>query len=406
MTSAWVAVLSQGTPAAAWPAGTFCTVTPVWRNAPPGTRADSKQHESSQLCDADSGLESALILRRTSARKKKRCDLELQSLCPKLCLGNNTIDSVTSAQALRGCTVIQGNLIIKIRGGNNIAAELEASLGQIEEITGYLTVRRAYALVSLSFLRKLRVIKGEHLEADTYSFYALDNQNLRELWDWTKHNLTIQRGRTFFHYNSKLCMSEIKKMVAITGADSRNQKNDIAGRTNGDQASCETKLLKFTTIKTTFNMIMLKWETFWPSDFRDLLGFMVLYKEAPYRNVTEFDGQDACGSNSWTIADVDPPSRPTDGKKAENPKHLIRPLKPWTQYAIMVKTQLSASDEAPGARSQERDHLRLDQRIQSLCASGPHLLLQLLLSDHLEVETSHQPQRQHHPLPGHLSETA
>lgn len=39
-------------------------------------------------------------------------------LCPKLCLGNNTIDSVTSAQALRGCTVVQGNLIIKIRGGS------------------------------------------------------------------------------------------------------------------------------------------------------------------------------------------------------------------------------------------------------------------------------------------------
>lgn len=49
---------------------------------------------------------------------------------------------------------------------DNIAAELEASLGQIEEITGYLTVRRAYALVSLSFLRKLRVIKGEHLETE------------------------------------------------------------------------------------------------------------------------------------------------------------------------------------------------------------------------------------------------
>lgn len=75
----------------------------------------------------------------------------------------------------------------------------------------------------------------------------------------------------------------------------------------------------------------------------------------PYRNVTEFEGQDACGSNSWGIADVDPPSRPTnDGKKSENPGHLIRPLKPWTQYAIMVKTQLSASDEhqVHGAKSE------------------------------------------------------
>ena len=44
--------------------------------------------------------------------------------------------------------------------------------------------------------------------------------------------------------------------------------------------SGETKLLKFTVMKTTSNMIMLKWEPFWPLDFRDLLGFMVLYKEA------------------------------------------------------------------------------------------------------------------------------
>uniref|UniRef100_A0A8D3D5E5 Tyrosine-protein kinase receptor n=1 Tax=Scophthalmus maximus TaxID=52904 RepID=A0A8D3D5E5_SCOMX len=280
--------------------------------------------------------------------------LPCAGLCPKLCVGNKTVDSVTSAQALRGCTVLHGNMIIKIRGGNNIAAELEASLGQIEEITGYLTVRRAYALVSLSFLRKLRIIRGEHLETDIYAFYALDNQNLRELWDWSKHNLTIQRGRVFFHYNSKLCMSEIRKMEDVTGTKDRNQKNDIAVRNNGDQASCETKMLKFTVVKTTSNMIMLKWEPFWPLDFRDLLGFMVLYKEAPYKNVTEFDGQDACGSNSWAIADVDPPSRSTDGKKAEDPGHLIRTLRPWTQYAIMVKTQLSASDEhqVHGAKSE------------------------------------------------------
>lgn len=47
---------------------------------------------------------------------------------------------------------------------DNIAAELEASLGQLEEITGYLTVRRSYALVSLSFFRKLRLIRGEKQE--------------------------------------------------------------------------------------------------------------------------------------------------------------------------------------------------------------------------------------------------
>ncbi|XP_061654340.1 insulin receptor a [Phyllopteryx taeniolatus] len=273
-------------------------------------------------------------------------------LCPKVCMGLKTVDSVTAAQALRGCTILNGSLVINLRGGTNIAAELEASLGQLEEITGYLTVRRSYALVSLSFFRKLRVIRGEETEIGNYSFYALDNQNLRQLWDWSKHKLSILQGRMFFHYNSKLCMSEIRKMEAVAGT--REHRNDIASKTNGDQASCENHVLKFTQIRTMSDKIMVKWEAFWPPDFRDLLGFMVLYKEAPFQNVTEFDGQDACGSNSWVIADVDPPPRSTEGDRDHSePGHLILPLKPWTQYAIMVKTQLSASDEhqVNGAKS-------------------------------------------------------
>ncbi|XP_035392398.1 insulin receptor a [Electrophorus electricus] len=275
-------------------------------------------------------------------------------LCPKVCVGLKTVDSVTAAQALRGCTVLNGSLAINIRGGTNIAVELEANLGQLEEITGYLTVRRSYALVSLSFLRKLRLIRGETQEVGNYSFYALDNQNLRQLWDWSKHNLTILQGRMFFHHNSKLCMVEIRKMEEVTGTKNRQLKNDIASKTNGDQASCESQALKFTTIRTLSDKIIIKWEPFWPPDFRDLLGFMVLYKEAPFRNVTEFDGQDACGSNSWVIADVDPPQRATDGKDQQEPGYLIVALKPWTQYAIMVKTQLSASDEhqVHGAKSE------------------------------------------------------
>lgn len=58
----------------------------------------------------------------------------------------------------------EGNFQLFVFSSDNIAAELEASLGQLEEITGYLTVRRSYALVSLSFLRKLRVIRGEEQE--------------------------------------------------------------------------------------------------------------------------------------------------------------------------------------------------------------------------------------------------
>ncbi|ELV09991.1 Insulin receptor [Tupaia chinensis] len=268
--------------------------------------------------------------------------------CPKVCHlleGEKTIDSVTSAQELRGCTVVNGSLIINIRGGNNLAAELEANLGLIEEISGYLKIRRSYALVSLSFFRKLRVIRGETLEIGNYSFYALDNQNLRQLWDWSKHNLTITQGKLFFHYNPKLCLSEIHKMEEVSGTKGRQERNDIAPKTNGDQASCENELLKFSHIRTSSDKILLKWEPYWPPDFRDLLGFMLFYKEAPYQNVTEFDGQDACGSNSWTVVDIDPPQRSNDPKSQNQPGWLMRGLKPWTQYAIFVKTLVTFSDE-------------------------------------------------------------
>ncbi|KAK9967344.1 hypothetical protein ABG768_001747 [Culter alburnus] len=273
--------------------------------------------------------------------------------CHKQCTGVKTVDSVMAAQALRGCTVLNGSLIIKISGGNDIEEELEASLGQLEEITGYLSIRRAYALVSLSFLRKLRVIRGETLEAGNYSFYATDNQNLRQLWDWSKHNLTILNGRMFFLHNTKLCKSEILRMEEVTGTKDSITKNEISIPAYGDQAFCENQVLKFTQIRTTHDKILIKWEPFWPSDFRDLLGFMVFYKEAPYRNVTEYDGQDACGSNSWAIADVYPPPRVTEVNQIEQ-GHLIMPLKPWTQYAIMVKTQLAASDDHQvcGAKSE------------------------------------------------------
>ncbi|KAM6369114.1 insulin receptor isoform 2-T3 [Pluvialis apricaria] len=276
--------------------------------------------------------------------------------CPKVCdYGKEkTIDSVTSAQELRGCTVVNGSLVINIRGGNNIAAELEANLGLIEEISGYLKIRRSYALVSLSFFRKLHLIRGETLEAGNYSFYALDNQNLRQLWDWSKHNLTIARGKLFFHYNPKLCLSEIHKMEEISGTKGRQERNDIALKTNGDQASCENELLKFSSIRTSHDKILLKWEPYWPPDFRDLLGFMLFYKEAPYQNVTEFDGQDACGSNSWTVVDVDPPPRSNEPKAQAQPGWLLRGLKPWTQYAVFVKTLVTFSDERRtyGAKSE------------------------------------------------------
>ncbi|XP_071610349.1 insulin-like growth factor 1 receptor isoform X1 [Heliangelus exortis] len=254
--------------------------------------------------------------------------------CPKICEDEKTktIDSVTSAQMLQGCTILKGNLLINIRRGNNIASELENFMGLIETVTGYVKIRHSHALVSLSFLKNLRYILGEEQVDGNYSFYVLDNHNLQQLWDWNHHNLTIKEGKMYFAFNPKLCVSEIYRMEEVSGTKGRQSKGDINPRNNGERASCESHILRFVSNTTLKNRIKLTWERYRPPDYRDLISFTVYYKEAPFKNVTEYDGQDACGSNSWNMVDVDLPPN-----KENNPGILLQGLKPWTQYAIYVK---------------------------------------------------------------------
>ncbi|KAL4623543.1 insulin-like growth factor 1 receptor isoform X1 [Arapaima gigas] len=249
--------------------------------------------------------------------------------CDKIC-EEKVIDSVDAAQSLKGCTIIKGNLHINIHRGNNIASELESFMGLIQTVTGYVRIRHSHTLGSLSFLKSLRYINGEELSEGIYSFSALDNQNLQYLWDWSQHNLTIKAGKLFFRFNPKLCMSEISKMWEKTGIREKFEEGEF--RHNGDKASCGSHILKFTSNSTTNTRIKLTWERYRPPDYRDLISFILYYKEAPFQNITEFDGQDDCGSNSWNMVDVDLPA-----DKNSDPGAVISSLKPWTQYAIFVK---------------------------------------------------------------------
>uniref|UniRef100_A0A8C3G9B1 Tyrosine-protein kinase receptor n=1 Tax=Cyclopterus lumpus TaxID=8103 RepID=A0A8C3G9B1_CYCLU len=249
--------------------------------------------------------------------------------CDKPCT-SPVIDSVDAAQSLKDCTIIEGNLDINIRRGNNIASELESFMGLIQKVTGYVKIRHSHALGSLSFLKSLRYISGQELIDNMYSFSAIDNQHLQYLWDWSQHNLTIGNGRLFFRLNPKLCMSEIHTMWEKTGIAVKPEEGDF--RNNGERASCESHILKFKSNITSSHTIRLTWERYRPPDYRDLISFIVYYKESPFENITEFDGQDGCGSNSWHMVDVDFPQ-----EKSNDPKVSLPQLKPWTQYAIFVK---------------------------------------------------------------------
>ncbi|KAG7521570.1 insulin-like growth factor 1 receptor [Solea senegalensis] len=265
-------------------------------------------------------------------------------LCDKVCT-SHVIDSVDAAQSLRDCTVIEGNLDINIRRGNNIASELESFMGLIQTVTGYVKIRHSHALGSLSFLKSLRYINGQELIDNMYSFSAINNQHLQYLWDWSQHNLTIRTGRLFFRLNPKLCMSDIHTMWDKTGITVEPEEGDF--RNNGERASCESHTLKIKTNETTSHAIKLSWERYHPNN-RDLISFIVYYKESPFQNITEFDGQDGCGSNSWHMVDVDLPQ-----DKNSDPEVSLPHLKPWTQYGIFVKAVTLQVDDkdSTGAKS-------------------------------------------------------
>uniref|UniRef100_A0A8C3RX14 Tyrosine-protein kinase receptor n=1 Tax=Chelydra serpentina TaxID=8475 RepID=A0A8C3RX14_CHESE len=272
-------------------------------------------------------------------------------LCPKECkVGTKTIDSTRAAQELAGCTYVEGNLIVNIRRGYNLASELQNSLGLIETITGFLKIKHSFALVSLSFFKNLKLIRGDSMVDGNYTLYVLDNQNLQQLWDWSHHALSIPVGKVYFAFNPKLCLSEIDRMEEVTGTKGRQNKAEINPRTNGDRASCKTQTLRFVSNITESDRIFLKWERYRPPEYRDLLSFIVYYRESPFQNVTEYVGQDACGANSWNVVDVELPLN-----NDQEPGVALLNLKPWTQYAIFVRAiTLTTAEEGRnyGAQSE------------------------------------------------------
>ncbi|XP_035870994.1 insulin receptor-related protein isoform X2 [Phyllostomus discolor] len=273
-----------------------------------------------------------------------------EGLCPKKCkVGTKTIDSIQVAQDLVGCTHVEGSLILNLRQGYNLEQELQHSLGLVETITGFLKIKHSFALVSLSFFKNLKLIRGDSMVDGNYTLYVLDNQNLQQLGSWVAVGLRIPVGKIYFAFNPRLCLEHIYHLEQVTGTRGRQNKAEINPRTNGDRAACQTRTLRFVSNVTEANRILLRWERYEPLEARDLLSFIVYYKESPFQNATEHIGPDACGTQSWNLLDVELPL-----SRNQEPGVTLAPLKPWTQYAVFVRAiTLTTAEESPhqGAQS-------------------------------------------------------
>ncbi|XP_053687388.1 insulin-like receptor isoform X2 [Sabethes cyaneus] len=270
-------------------------------------------------------------------RRCKKCD---KGACPKRCGGGN-IDNIQSAQSLKGCEIIEGSLEIQLRsrGGENIVKELEKFLSSITEIMGYLKIVRSYPLLSLGFLKKLKIIHGTHAKISNSSLYIVENQNLQELFD---RNVTIREGKLFFYNNPMLCVGKIRELKIYNPKLEIENEAQLAAN-NGDRAACEITELETSLKSISAETAIIQWAPFTQlADIRQLLGYVIYYIDAPYQNVTFFDGRDACNTEGWRLDDI------SEFNTENYTSKILTQLKPYTQYAYYVKTYTLASEGLGG----------------------------------------------------------
>lgn len=257
--------------------------------------------------------------------------------CKKTCDGR-LVDSLGSAGTLHGCTHINGSLTIRDSSDKNIREELEKNLESIEVIEGYLKITRSFSLQSLSFLKNLRLIKGNVLENKNYSLVVLENENLVKLWDIDdKFNLKILNGTFSFHNNPHLCPKEIEKLAERVGL---KKTIDFASveKDNGDRYNCTNAIFKMGVIEITSRNVTIYWDDFKSTLNNALIGYFLYWIEIPDIEITEKavdlyerNEDELCkGTGSYSTF--------TTTNKVQ-----ITNLTPYTRYAYYVKTYLSDS---------------------------------------------------------------
>ncbi|XP_022822155.1 insulin-like receptor isoform X1 [Spodoptera litura] len=291
--------------------------------------------------------------------------------CVKECAGGK-IDSVAAAEQFQGCTHIKGKLEINIRAsGGNTLAVLENSLGDIREITGMLQVVRAFPLVSLMFLKKLRKITGSWepgAKNRGQVIHIFNNPNLELLWDWPSHGpIDIVGGSLFIHLNPKLCYINILPLKNMTREPRSNfTEIEVSEDNNGNQASCLPDKLHVKASQLYDKAVVLSWNMYCPEDMRKLLGYSIYYI-ATDLNVTLYEQRDVC-SDRWNVLDITadearnytrdaPAGNQNQNEILLNPCQNRQPLfcpvshlTPFTRYAAYVKTY-TTTQEKKGAQS-------------------------------------------------------
>ncbi|XP_063977863.1 insulin-like receptor [Diachasmimorpha longicaudata] len=291
--------------------------------------------EGACITDCPQGYEEAMENNNPTCR---RCE----GSCQKIRQGA-IIRHISDAQKLKGSTMIKGSLEFQMRNSHPLVMqELEDAFGDVEEITGSLKVTHSFPITSLSFFKKLRIIRGEVLDINNSSLVILDNPNLASLFPATQ-DVQILNGRLFFHYNPKLCYSNITSFAKKVGITDLTEM-EVQPESNGDKVACDTTNIHLAVTEKGPTTATFEWTVYVPSKDQVLLSYLLNYIEANNETVNVTHENNACGHNKWHIVDVDIPDKnPPRGLITQ----YVSDLKPYTRYAVYVKTLSARSRNTP-----------------------------------------------------------
>ncbi|XP_031558117.1 putative insulin-like peptide receptor [Actinia tenebrosa] len=312
------------------------------------------------------------------AKEGNVCEKCLEQRCPRVCSvkqsainsdeGKPIIDSLNSLREYKGCTEIDGTLEIRIRGGGaTIYRDLEENLGMIEKVKGYVLIRQSLSLVSLKFLKNLKIIEPRKtfsitekkmvpfLYNNRYALTIMENPKLEAMWDYFP-NFTIKHGGLLVRMNPRLCTNKIEPLIDVLkwNNSSNGQNIDVSQTTNGNDVACEVETINMTVreiIKPSFMQrcshicIEVKWnEVRIDEDYRNVLFYTISYREAPNTEITQFDDVGACSNQDvWKRVDVSVRAQEMINASGNSygsfrdHSRVISTLKPYTLYAFYVE---------------------------------------------------------------------
>lgn len=281
---------------------------------------------------------------------KKNCTLCRKTRnghCQRNCNSFKITDEMLNKNSLEyrlhtNCTTIK-SLEIEVKYGTSedVERRLEEYIGKVEVISDQLKIIRSYSLNSLNFLRSLYEIRGENT-VNKIALVIRGNKNLQKLWT-TKENETrpvkILNGTVSFHYNPKLCMSEIYKFGNMSTLPAFSDI-EVSNISNGDQFACIVHTLHVETHKVQPQSIVLRMHK--PAEGDNLERFLVYFIEASKWNETLETTE--CEDSSWKIDDI---TTIDSSRKVQNETeiidHAINNLEPNTEYIYYIKTYTISS---------------------------------------------------------------